>query len=426
MARWQRWLLAVTLVACVARPLAAQTFLTANGTTDTYTLIGNVLGGDPIEDPDCSHAAFGPHITQANDATLGKAVFVFHMHVTPDNDRCENFDRQRNEIKTYGPSPAYLKGFLNDAVTYRWKFKLDSGFQPSNSFTHIHQIKAGDGDAGAPIITITPRAGSPQTLQLIHVDSNGTGTTVAQTNLAPFKGVWIDAHERLTYSHNGRYSLELRRLSDGALLFSYTDNDIDLWRTDTTFSRPKWGIYRSLNNQAQLRNEQVRFDRFCIAKGADTCPSDTGGPVCVTGSTTWQNAPIANQTGTFTAEFDATPSASPINSVVGLSQGAQTAYTGFAALVRFNPSGAIDARNGNVYAAASTIPYSGGVTYHFRMVVNVATRTYSAFVRVGTGAEQTIGSTFAFRSEQSGVTSLNNRGVFAQDGSSSVCSFAIQ
>ena len=83
----------------------AQTFLTADGNTDSYTLITSVLGAGP-ETPDCSHPSFGHHITQAMDSDLGKPVFVFHIHVTPDNDRCTNFDRQRLEIKTDGSSPA--------------------------------------------------------------------------------------------------------------------------------------------------------------------------------------------------------------------------------------------------------------------------------------------------------------------------------
>src|SRR5262249_60676172 len=82
---------------------------------------------------------------------------------------------------------------------------------------------------------------------------------------------------------------------------------------------------------------------------------------CVTGSAGdgWHNTALsAAQTGTFTVEYDATPSASPLNAVVALSQGAQTAYAGFATLTRFNPSGAIDARNGGAHAALSTIPFS--------------------------------------------------------------------
>ena len=258
-----------------APALFAQTFVIADGQTDTYTLIAGVLGGNPIESPDCSDPDFGPHITQEWDSDLGKYSFVFHMHVIPDNDRCVNFDRQRNEIKTYGPSPDYLKGFDGDTVTYRWKFKLDAGFQPSPSFTHIHQIKAGDGDAAAPIITLTPRAGDPDRLQIIHVDSAGVSSVVASADLSPFKGVWVEAYEQLTYGFNGTYAIQLTRVSDAAVLLSYSSDNIDLWRTGTTFSRPKWGIYRTLNHQDYLRDERVSFDRFCIAKGSDDCPGDS-------------------------------------------------------------------------------------------------------------------------------------------------------
>src|SRR5499433_413369 len=142
----------------------------------------------------------------------------------------------------------------------------------------------------------------------------------------------------------------------------------------------------------------------------------------------WQNVAFSPQSGTFTAEFDATPSAAPIDSVVGLSRGPQTAYTGFAALARFNPTGNIDARNGGAYAAASTIPYSANVTYHFRLTVNVPSHNYSIFVRPAGGAEQTVGTNFAFRTEQNTVTSLDWWGTFVNAstaGSMTVCNFTI-
>ncbi len=268
--------LAVPALLAGAPAAVAQTFLTANGTSDTYSLINSVLGGNAIESPDCSHTSFGPHITQAFDSTLNKSVFVFHSHVTPDNDRCSNFDRQRIEIKTHGPSPSYVKAFRNEVTTYRWRFKLDAGFQPSPNFTHIHQIKAGDGDSGAPIMTITPRAGNPQLLQLIHTDSNGDGTTLSTSPLSNYKGVWVEAYERMTHDFSGTYSLQIRRLDNNQLLWNYSNNDIDMWRDGTTFSRPKWGVYRSLNSASQLRDEQVRFDRFCLAKGSDDCPAGSG------------------------------------------------------------------------------------------------------------------------------------------------------
>jgi hypothetical protein len=152
------------------------------------------------------------------------------------------------------------------------------------------------------------------------------------------------------------------------------------------------------------------------------------GCATVTSGGGWQNFAISPQTGSFTAEFDATPSASLIDSVVGLSRGAQTAYTGFATLARFNPSGNIDARNGGAYAATSTIPYSAGVTYHFRLVVNVPAHTYSIFVRPAGGAESTVGTNFAFRTEQNAVTSLDWWGTVVNastPGSTTVCNFTI-
>jgi hypothetical protein len=271
----------VLLTASQTREGHAQVSLSADGPGNTYERINSALGGNAIEDPDCSHPDFGRHITEAWDATLSRYVFVFHAHVTPDNDRCSNFDRQRNEIKTYGPSPAYVKGFYGDVHSYRWKFKLDTGFQPSPNFTHIHQIKAGDGsDSGSPLITLTPRSGNPERLELIFTAPSGhSGSgTKATANLSGFKGQWIEAYERTRYTTNGFYELTLRRFSDGALLLGYTNNNLNLWRADATFNRPKWGVYRSLNSSNSLRDEQVLFADFCIAKGNDVCPSDIGTP----------------------------------------------------------------------------------------------------------------------------------------------------
>lgn len=265
------WFLFATLVSWPS--LYAQTILTADGQTDTYTLVNSVFGGTAEEVPDCSHPEFGPHIMQTFDNALSNYVFDFSIHVTPDNDRCVNFDRQRNEIKTNSND---LVAFQGETLEHRWMFKLDSGFQPSPNFTHIHQIKAIDGNAGAPLITLTPRAGSPNQLQLIETDDSGRGTTLAQTDLSPFLGEWVEADEQATFDWNGSYSITLRRASDGVVLFSYSSNSIEMWRTGTTRIRGKWGIYRSLNSASYLRDEDVLYSGFCVAKAPDTCPSFSG------------------------------------------------------------------------------------------------------------------------------------------------------
>jgi hypothetical protein len=249
--------------------------LSADGPGNTYELINSVFGGDACEDPDCAHPSFGRHIREEFDAALNKNVFVFTLHVTPDDDRCNGAtDRQRNEIKTYGPSADSLKGQLNETVTYRWKFRIDAAMQPSPGFTHIHQIKAGDGtNDGSPLITLTPRAGSPEKLELIHT-GNTTASTLGKVktaDLSLFKGVWVEATEKVVYKTNGSYEITIKRISDGAVLLTYSNSNIDLWRDAATFCRPKWGIYRSLNNVSYLRDEEVRFADFCIAEGSAVC-----------------------------------------------------------------------------------------------------------------------------------------------------------
>ena len=137
------------------------------------------------------------------------------------------------------------------------------------------------------------------------------------------------------------------------------------------------------------------------------------------------NRPFSNQTGTFTAQFEATPSVAPMDSVMALSSGPQTTFGGFACLARFNPNGNIDARNGGIYTAANVIPYAANVKYNFRLVVDIPTHIYSVYVTPAGGVEQTVGVDFAFRSEQSAVLNLNNWGVLVSSptGTNTVCNF---
>ncbi len=141
----------------------------------------------------------------------------------------------------------------------------------------------------------------------------------------------------------------------------------------------------------------------------------------------WLNNAFASQPNTFTAEWDATPSATNIDAVMALSNGAQTSFTGFACLVRFNTAGTIDARDGGIYHAANAILYAANTTYHFRLAVNVPSHTYSVYVTPTGGSEQTVALNYAFRTEQQAVTSLSNYGLIVDSalGSARLCNFAV-
>jgi hypothetical protein len=140
---------------------------------------------------------------------------------------------------------------------------------------------------------------------------------------------------------------------------------------------------------------------------------------------TWVTGSLPPQSGTFTAEWDSTPSTSLNNANVGLSLGAQAAFTGFAVAARFNPTGQIDARNGGAFVAANVINYTAGTSYHFRAVVNVPANTYSLYVTPAGQSEITVGSNYSFRTEQAGITSIDHWDATSSVGTISVCNMMV-
>jgi hypothetical protein len=261
----------------------SQVILNANGPGNTYERITSVFapgnGVSAVEAPDLFHPwALGRHIAEVFDPELNKYVFEFYSHALLDNEPVDPTltDRQRVEIKTYAASPDNLKGTLGENIIYKWKFKIPIGFQPSANFTHLHQIKAVDGDDSSPLFTLTPRLGTPNKLELIYVANASSGTDkVSIVDLLPFEGIWVDAEEMIHVGSSGTYSITLKKHSDGSVLLSYSNSDIATIRPDNTFIRPKWGIYRSLLDIGNLRDEAVRFSDFSIQEVADLSVNST-------------------------------------------------------------------------------------------------------------------------------------------------------
>lgn len=266
-------------------PLVAQGAgtLVADGDDEaTYALI--TAQGYNQEAPDTSGAhADAPfrHIRQSFDSELRRWAFDFHIHVENDNDRGnpQKTDRQRNEIKTDGHSPASMVAQEGETLEMRWKFRLPEGMLTTAKFCHVHQLKGidnreGTADVSLPLITFTPRTLSNGTrqFQVIYVPPTEEGAGnhyLARVGLDDFLGRWVAVTERVTFAAEGRYSLVVTRISDGRELLRI-DERLNLWRTGTTGLRPKWGIYRSIGDdgslKGELRDETVRFADFEIEK----------------------------------------------------------------------------------------------------------------------------------------------------------------
>lgn len=142
--------------------------------------------------------------------------------------------------------------------------------------------------------------------------------------------------------------------------------------------------------------------------------------VCKTATSAWTNSSFTAQTGSPTVKFNATPSGNNINAVMGLSNGAQSIYTSLAAIVRFNPSGFIDAYNGTGYSSLTSVPYTGGTKYSFWFQLNIPAQTYNVYVTPEGGQQVQIGANYAFRLS---APTLNNVTYHAEVGSDQVCSF---
>ena len=144
-------------------------------------------------------------------------------------------------------------------------------------------------------------------------------------------------------------------------------------------------------------------------------------PGCLLSAGTWVSTPLTQvQTSSFRIQFDITPVAAIEDGVTGLSAAPAAGYNDLAAAVRFNLTGNIDARNGGSFVAATAIPYTAGVAYHFILDVNVSTHTYNAYVMLGS-SQVTIGTNLAFRTQQASVTSLGYLNGLTVTGSDTIC-----
>ena len=116
---------------------------------------------------------------------------------------------------------------------------------------------------GMPMYTLTTRKGNPDRLELRYAETD-VQVTLIQTDLAPLIDTWLDVTETITYGIDGTYEITINRVGDNETLFTYSNSSIVNWRPGATFVRPKWGIYRSLINDQDLRDEKVLYADFSI------------------------------------------------------------------------------------------------------------------------------------------------------------------
>ena len=244
------------------------------GGRDAYTVIQSVLGRGAYEAPDMFHAF--THIQETVDPTVGNA-FVFYMHRDIDGDAAsgQRVDRQRCEIKVFGNSPEILKGHNGDTFTYAWRFQLARDLPATKSFTHVFQLKGVGGNDDHPLVTITgEKRSGKNTLEIRYSTDGSSDRILATSDWDSIRGVWIQATVKAHFATQGSLKLTLQTL-DGTPILNVDESNIDMIR-NCDFVRPKWGIYRSIQDIADLTNAEdtVRFANFGITPGGGAPSSD--------------------------------------------------------------------------------------------------------------------------------------------------------
>jgi hypothetical protein len=235
------------------------------GGQETYALLESILGKSCVENPDSDHSPPFKHVKEASDGEVGNH-FVFFSHLDIDSDRGTRVDRQRIEIKVNGGADDALKGTLGKTMTYTWRFKINAGMTFATSFTHMFQMKSFGGNADAPLITISGRdSGGKESLR-VDYQGDDAGRTLGSASLAGLKNVWLSVHVRAQISQSGSFSLTIKK-PNGDTVLAINEGGLDLWRQGE-YIRPKWGIYRKLNDALRSAEETVRFANFAITPGA--------------------------------------------------------------------------------------------------------------------------------------------------------------
>lgn len=129
----------------------------------------------------------------------------------------------------------------------------------------------------------------------------------------------------------------------------------------------------------------------------------------------------------FTVTFDATPSAA-MDASLGFFAPSPGPPPPLSEFIHLNPAGFIQARDGDLFAPSS-VRYTPGETYHFRLTENLPAATYSVFVTPPGAAEIPLGTNLQVPLDQRGATTLTGWGltINGPDGATvNVCNFALQ
>jgi hypothetical protein len=248
---------AVVFAAGMARPVLATTATSMSSfegeeePTDIVHSNGSITGGDSFD----------------NMTNPASGDFKFYLRFNSswwDGDRSTgNTDRQRAEVKGLG---VHQKN--GETFDYSETWKTNRG--GSGSFWHVFQLKATDGDNGAPVIVNGIQSSTAAAVRYWPADS----AIVARS---------------YSYSVNSFTRLVMRikcsTSASGSVQASINGDSLQgktgvvVSRTGTTDYRPKWGSYRGVSSSSPYGNDTIEHTNVTANKVTSTStPTPTPAP----------------------------------------------------------------------------------------------------------------------------------------------------
>ena len=220
--------------------------LGAMATTAPALTATNLAGFEGIEEPVVKYLVtekkFIPddftNITDAGGNTV-RMTLRYQADNWWDGDRDRrDTSRQRAEVKGIGPHQK-----PGETFEYATTWRTSTNFYGGGKFCHVFQLKAIDGNNGAPLVTLSILDGTSNCC--VHYWSGGSRgfANVRQFNWSP--GVWENVRIRIRPSSDSSGSKK-----DGAISVSVNGDgflgvtNVAVYRPEATSYRPKWGLYR--------------------------------------------------------------------------------------------------------------------------------------------------------------------------------------
>jgi hypothetical protein len=229
------------LFACLA-------FVSLAPVTRAVTAIG-LSSFDAVEEPSVKYfprtGTFEPDVW-VNIVEVAHGTFRMTDRYTDtwwDGDRdTTNRDRQRAEVKGLGPHQHH-----GDTFEYTTTWRSNPEFRGSGGFCHIFQLKAVNGDSGAPLVTLSIHG------DRAAVESNPAGAKIIAREFSWRPNTWQTVCIRVKTSPN----------ADGEILVS-VDGDafkgrqhVAIARPGASEYRPKWGLYRRAGQRMAIGNDYI-------------------------------------------------------------------------------------------------------------------------------------------------------------------------